>query len=67
MDQTNFHIVRCSDCGAANRIPAEKIEVAAKCGKCGSLLIAVVINMFRLPDFLTGENVMSNGLKLLQT
>ena len=23
--------------------------------------------MFRLPDFLTGENVMCNGLKLLQT
>ncbi len=30
-------------------------------------LIAVVINMFRLPDFLTGENVMCNSLKLLQT
>jgi thioredoxin 2 len=38
MDQTNFHIVRCSDCGAANRIPAEKIGVAGKCGKCHTLL-----------------------------
>ncbi len=38
MDQTNFHIVRCSDCGAANRIPAEIIGVAVKCGKCHSLL-----------------------------
>jgi hypothetical protein len=28
------------------------------------MLIAVVINMFRLPDFLTGENVMCIGLKL---
>jgi hypothetical protein len=28
-------------------------------------IIAVVINMFRLPDLLTGENVMCNGLKLL--
>ena len=27
--------------------------------------IAVVINMFRLPDLLTGENVECNGLKLL--
>ena len=27
--------------------------------------IAVVINMFRLADFLTGEKVMYNGLKLL--
>ncbi len=30
-----------------------------------SLLIPVVINMFRLADFLTGENDMYNGLKLL--
>jgi hypothetical protein len=28
-------------------------------------IIAVVINMFRLPDLLTGENVMCYGLKLL--
>ena len=34
MDQANFQIVRCSDCGAANRIPAEKTGMAAKCGKC---------------------------------
>ncbi|MDH4011712.1 MAG: hypothetical protein OEU55_13400, partial [Desulfobacterales bacterium] len=38
MDQTNVHIIRCSDCGAANRIPADKIGVAAKCGKCRALL-----------------------------
>jgi len=29
--------------------------------------IAVVINMFRLPDFLTEENAVCNRLKLLQT
>jgi thioredoxin 2 len=34
----NHHIVRCPDCGAANRIPVEKTGVAAKCGKCHSLL-----------------------------
>ena len=38
MDQTNVQIVRCSDCGAANRIPADKIGAAAKCGKCHALL-----------------------------
>jgi thioredoxin 2 len=38
MDQANVHIVRCSDCGAANRIPADKIGVNAKCGKCHALL-----------------------------
>lgn len=40
MDQTNFHIVHCSECGAANRIPAEKTGMAAKCGKCQALLPA---------------------------
>ena len=40
MDQTNHHIVRCSDCGAANRIPADKIGVVAKCGKCHAILPA---------------------------
>ena len=35
------HIVRCPECGAANRIPAEKSGVAAKCGKCHSLLQTV--------------------------
>jgi thioredoxin 2 len=38
MDRANFHIVRCTQCGAANRIPAEKTGKAAKCGKCQALL-----------------------------
>jgi thioredoxin 2 len=38
MDQTNAHIVRCPECAAANRIPAEKSGAAAKCGKCHALL-----------------------------
>ena len=33
-------IVRCTACGAANRIPAEKTGMAAKCGKCQTLLPA---------------------------
>jgi len=33
-------IVHCTACGAANRIPAEKSGVAAKCGKCHTLLPA---------------------------
>ena len=32
------HIVRCPECGAANRIPSEKIGAAAKCGKCHKIL-----------------------------
>ena len=31
-------IIRCTECGAANRIPAEKIGITAKCGKCHALL-----------------------------
>ena len=34
------HIIRCPECGAANRIPAEKTDMAAKCGKCHTLLPA---------------------------
>jgi thioredoxin 2 len=38
MDQANAHIIRCTRCGAANRIPAERIGKAAKCGKCHASL-----------------------------
>jgi len=31
-------IVRCTECGAANRIPAEKSGTAARCGKCHARL-----------------------------
>ena len=31
-------IVRCPACGAANRIPPEKNKIAARCGKCHTLL-----------------------------
>ncbi len=31
-------IVRCTECGAANRTPAEKIGITARCGKCHALL-----------------------------
>ncbi len=38
MDKANFHIVHCANCGAANRIPADKTGAAAKCGKCHTAL-----------------------------
>jgi thioredoxin 2 len=40
MDKANFHIAHCTNCGAANRIPAAKTGKAAKCGKCHTLLPA---------------------------
>ena len=33
-------IVRCTECGAANRIPTEKIGITARCGKCHAPLPA---------------------------
>ena len=30
--------MRCGQCGAKNRIPADKLEAGPKCGKCGSML-----------------------------
>jgi uncharacterized paraquat-inducible protein A len=34
MNQPSAYIVRCPGCDAANRIPADRIGLAAKCGKC---------------------------------
>ena len=37
----------CLTCGQANRVPAEKLDAAPKCGKCGRLLVSgkvVVLN-----------------------
>ena len=31
-------IIRCTDCGARNKLPPEKTGMPAKCGKCGSVL-----------------------------
>ena len=31
-------IIRCKSCGAANRIPANRISMTAKCGKCHEVL-----------------------------
>jgi thioredoxin 2 len=34
MNKPSAYIVRCPGCGAANRIPADRIGLAARCGKC---------------------------------
>lgn len=31
-------MIRCSKCGTKNRIPREKMNAVAKCGKCGTVL-----------------------------
>ena len=38
MNDTETYIIRCKSCGAANRVPADRIGKAAKCGKCHEIL-----------------------------
>ena len=38
MNDTKKAIIRCASCGAANRIPANRIGMAAKCGQCHAQL-----------------------------
>jgi uncharacterized paraquat-inducible protein A len=34
MTQSDANIIKCPGCGAANRIPANRMGMPAKCGKC---------------------------------
>ncbi len=38
MIKTNTVNIRCSACGTKNRIPSDKSDVTAKCGRCSALL-----------------------------
>jgi thioredoxin 2 len=40
MNENSAQIVRCPNCQAANRVPADRIGLAAKCGKCQTELPA---------------------------
>jgi len=40
MEQGGPRIIACPDCGAKNRVPADRMGAAAKCGKCGTPLKA---------------------------
>ncbi len=35
---TNSLIIRCTGCGAKNRVPENRISEGPKCGKCGTIL-----------------------------
>lgn len=35
MPKDDSYLVRCPDCGTRNRIPADKVGRAARCGRCG--------------------------------
>jgi thioredoxin 2 len=38
MEEAGTRIIPCSQCGAKNRVPQEKLGAKAKCGKCGAPL-----------------------------
>ena len=33
-ERAETYIIKCPECGAANRIPANRVGTTAKCGKC---------------------------------
>lgn len=37
-DMSNSYLLKCSQCGARNRVPHDKILLEGKCGKCGGSL-----------------------------
>ena len=38
MEQTSQPIIRCLSCGTKNRVPVDRADDAARCGKCGAPL-----------------------------
>ncbi|MFQ5483952.1 MAG: thioredoxin family protein [Desulfobacterales bacterium] len=38
MNSSGFYKMRCSACGARNRIPSDKVDANPVCGKCKSVL-----------------------------
>lgn len=38
MEQAFHQIIRCAACGTKNKMPAERADAAARCGRCGQAL-----------------------------
>ncbi len=56
----------CSSCGAKNRIPEDKIHLAAKCGRCGKHLNAEGgAGVVELNDQSFQERISRSGLPVL--
>ncbi|NDY73701.1 thiol reductase thioredoxin [Desulfobacter hydrogenophilus] len=62
----NQLIIRCTKCGAKNRVPENKISESPKCGKCGTMLR---FEIFDTPVNVTDANfdqeVMQSSLPVL--
>lgn len=59
--KNNYHF-RCTSCGTKNRIPAEKLNGSAKCGKCGSYIETTGL-FSGLPTMVTDANFENQVLK----
>ena len=54
-----MHLV-CPSCGATNRVPEQRLHDGAKCGKCGTALMAaepVALSDAALPGFIAGTEL----------
>ena len=52
MQQPGYDMIQCSQCGATNRIPSEKSDAGAKCGKCGAVLQSKTDTKQRAPSYM---------------
>ena len=62
----NQLIIRCTKCGAKNRVPENRMSESPKCGKCGTIL---PLEIFDAPVNVTDANfdreVMQSSLPVL--
>jgi len=59
------NIVVCPDCGAKNRIPADKQHLTPKCGRCGTRLPVPAGTVVELSDQNFQQVVENSGLPVL--
>jgi len=69
MEQTAAEIVPCPRCGVKNRIPREKIDSQARCGKCSALLQSegksnngLASYLFRCPECRVRNRILSDKI-----
>lgn len=62
MDSNAPYLLRCTGCGTKNRIPAQKKDSGAKCGKCGLPLATDILSEGH-PVVVTDADFAGNVLK----
>jgi thioredoxin 2 len=62
MTQMNDFFMRCSNCGTKNRIPAEKVGMTARCGKCKTAIHTRALQIGH-PLIITDDNFHTEVIK----